>query len=170
MNWKIKKPKVLPIGGGYESHYLNEILPYLPKEDCFFDTRHWVCSTTEDVLPFALTTKISSNSQQYLRLYLNNKSNIKLMNTEKTPKPEGKGWVWDSDKGKWFRIRKLTPRECFRLMGVQENNIDILMNSGISNSQLYKMAGNSIVVDPMYYMFKNLFYPEEVEVAEPTLF
>lgn len=45
-----------------------------------------------------------------------------------------------------YRIRKLTPRECFRLMDVSETDIDKLLNAGISNSQLYKLAGNSIVV------------------------
>ena len=37
------------------------------------------------------------------------------MENKRTERPEGKGWVWDEEKGKWFRIRKLTPRECFRL-------------------------------------------------------
>ncbi|MGL5913088.1 MAG: DNA cytosine methyltransferase [Bacteroidales bacterium] len=54
-------------------------------------------------------------------------------------------------------IRKLTPRECFRLMGVPDDDINILLNCGISNSQLYKMSGNSIVVDNLYYIFKKLF-------------
>lgn len=40
-----------------------------------------------------------------------------------------------------YRIRKLTPRECFRLMDVSESDIDKLLNAGISNSQLYKLAG-----------------------------
>lgn len=53
-------------------------------------------------------------------------------------------------------IRKLTPRECFRLMGVSEENIDKIQSAGISNSQQYKLAGNSIVVDVLYYIFKNL--------------
>lgn len=55
-----------------------------------------------------------------------------------------------------YRIRKLTPRECFRLMGVSEENIDKIQSAGISNSQQYKLAGNSIVVDVLYYIFKNL--------------
>ena len=54
-------------------------------------------------------------------------------------------------------IRSLTPRECFRLMGVSETDIDKIQSEGISNSQQYKMAGNSIVVDVLYYIFKNLF-------------
>jgi hypothetical protein len=56
-----------------------------------------------------------------------------------------------------MRIRKLTPRECFRLMGVDEKDIDTIQASGLSKSAQYKMAGNSIVVDVMYYIFDKLF-------------
>lgn len=53
------------------------------------------------------------------------------------------------------RIRKLTPRECGRLMGVSDEDID-KMAAVNSNTQLYKQFGNSIVVDVMCAMFKNL--------------
>ena len=56
-----------------------------------------------------------------------------------------------------FRIRKLTPRECFRLMGMRDGDIDKIQAAGISNTQQYKMAGNSIVVDVLEAIFKNLF-------------
>lgn len=58
-----------------------------------------------------------------------------------------------------MRIRKLTPRECFRLMGVAEKDIDTIQASGLSNSAQYKLAGNSIVVDVLFYIFRNLFVP-----------
>lgn len=54
-----------------------------------------------------------------------------------------------------YRIRKLTPRECGRLMGVTDEDID-KMAAVNSNTQLYKQFGNSIVVDVMCAMFKNL--------------
>ena len=54
-----------------------------------------------------------------------------------------------------YRIRKLTPRECGRLMGVSDEDID-KMAAVNSNTQLYKQFGNSIVVDIMCAMFKNL--------------
>lgn len=54
-----------------------------------------------------------------------------------------------------YRIRKLTPRECGRLMGVSDEDID-KMAAVNSNTQLYKQFGNSIVVDVMRAMFKNL--------------
>ena len=53
-------------------------------------------------------------------------------------------------QGKKFRIRKLTPRECFRLMGVNDADIDKIQASGISNSSQYKLAGNSIVAGGNY--------------------
>ena len=58
---------------------------------------------------------------------------------------------------KTYRIRKLTPRECFRLMGMRDDDIDKIQAAGISNTQQYKMAGNSIVVNVLEAIFKNLF-------------
>lgn len=54
-----------------------------------------------------------------------------------------------------YRIRKLTPRECGRLMGVTDDDISKMAEVN-SNSQLYKQFGNSIVVDVMCAMFRNL--------------
>lgn len=54
-----------------------------------------------------------------------------------------------------YRIRKLTPRECGRLMGVSDEDISKMVAVN-SNTQLYKQFGNSIVVDVMCEMFKNL--------------
>lgn len=54
-----------------------------------------------------------------------------------------------------YRIRKLTPRECGRLMGVSDEDIDKMAVVN-SSTQLYKQFGNSIVVDVMCAMFKNL--------------
>lgn len=56
-----------------------------------------------------------------------------------------------------YRIRKLTPRECFRLMGVSDEDIDKIQATGISKTRQYRMAGNSIVVDVLYYIFKKMF-------------
>lgn len=54
------------------------------------------------------------------------------------------------------RIRKLTPKECFRLMDFDDNDYTILHQNGISNSQIYKMAGNSVVVNCLVEIFKEL--------------
>lgn len=80
---------------------------------------------------------------------------------------------------KSYAIRKLTPKECFRLMGVRDNVIGTMQSSNaqaaerlpdwkgkgkpedmaISASQQYKQAGNSIVVDVLAHIYELLFYP-----------
>ena len=80
---------------------------------------------------------------------------------------------------KSYAIRKLTPKECFRLMGVRDNVIGTMQSSNaqaaerlpdwkgkgkpedmaISASQQYKQAGNSIVVDVLVHIYEQLFYP-----------
>lgn len=69
-----------------------------------------------------------------------------------------------------FRIRKLTPREVFRLQDVDDEDIDELLNSGISNTRLYCMAGNSITVNVLYHIFRKLFIEKENENQQLTLF
>ena len=62
-----------------------------------------------------------------------------------------------SEDGKHFmQIRKLTPLECWRLMGFDDEDYYKAKSIGISDSQLYKQAGNSIVVDVLEAIFKNL--------------
>lgn len=59
-----------------------------------------------------------------------------------------------------YRIRRLTPLECWRLMGIADEDFYKAKNSGISDSQLYKQAGNAIVVDVLVGIFGNLFDQE----------
>lgn len=67
-----------------------------------------------------------------------------------------------------YRIRKLTPRECFRLMNVDDADIDKIQEAGISNSQQYKMAGNSIVVACLYHLFRKMFTETQNEERQLT--
>lgn len=53
-------------------------------------------------------------------------------------------------------IRKLMPKECFRLMGFDDADYEAAKAAGTSNTQLYRQAGNSIVVDMLYYVLKAL--------------
>lgn len=69
-----------------------------------------------------------------------------------------------------YRIRKLTPREVFRLMDVDDADIDKIQAVGISNSQQYKLAGNSIVVNVLYHLFRKMFVETENESQQLTLF
>lgn len=61
-----------------------------------------------------------------------------------------------------YGVRRLTPRECFRLMDVRDSDIDKLLSSGLSNTRLYALAGNSIVVSCLYYILKNLFIHKQM--------
>lgn len=56
-----------------------------------------------------------------------------------------------------LRIRKLTSRECLRLMGWNDEQIDKIQGCGISCSQQYKQAGNGIVVQVLEAIFTSLF-------------
>lgn len=55
----------------------------------------------------------------------------------------------------YLRIRKLTPKECYRLMGFEDIDHDRAAEV-VSNSQLYKQAGNSIVVDVLEHLLPNV--------------
>jgi len=54
-------------------------------------------------------------------------------------------------------IRRLTPLECWRLMGFNDEQFNKAKNAGVSDTQLYKQAGNSIVVNVLEEIFNNLF-------------
>lgn len=69
-------------------------------------------------------------------------------------------------QGKKFRIRKLTPRECFRLMDVDDSDIDKIQESGLSNSAQYKLAGNSIVRSCLYHIFRKMFIETEPDMKK----
>lgn len=89
-------------------------------------------------------------------------------------------------QGRAFRIRKFTPRECLRLMDVDDCKIDKLMTTAeattksgktkdkrvLSDCALYKLAGNSIVVACMEAMFESLFFPtaEDLRGEQLSLF
>ena len=56
-----------------------------------------------------------------------------------------------------YHVRKLTPKECWRLMGFDDTDFDKCSSVGMSNRQLYKQAGNSIVVNVLQAIFRALF-------------
>lgn len=77
-----------------------------------------------------------------------------------------------------IRIRKMTPREAFRLMDVDDADIDKIMNAeetvtlkngtvktkkAISKTACYKLAGNSIAKSCLYHIFRTLFIPGQPE-------
>lgn len=62
-----------------------------------------------------------------------------------------------------FYIRKFTPTECFRLQTVPERFFKILINSDISESQLYKMIGNGWTIEIIMEFFKYLTYDKKTD-------
>lgn len=59
-------------------------------------------------------------------------------------------------------LRKLTPKECWRLTGFDDEDFNKI--TGISNTQLYKQAGNSIVVDVLANLFREVFIAVDFEI------
>lgn len=71
----------------------------------------------------------------------------------------------EADEVKQYRIRKLTPRECWRLMGFSDEDFEKAAAVN-SNTQLYAQAGNSIVVNVLEAIFKNMMSPKTEKEPE----
>lgn len=67
-------------------------------------------------------------------------------------------WASSGSKdAKWaYRIRRLTPLETFRLQGFPDSHHDNAKAAGVSDSQLYKQAGNAVTVNVVYEIAKRL--------------
>lgn len=102
----------------------------------------------------------------YAEIYEGDSVNLEQPNSKTRRGRVGKGCVQTlttscnqaviEPEAKSFRVRKLTPKECYRLMGFTDEQFDRSQTFS-SDSQLYKQAGNSIVVDVLYYIFEKLF-------------
>lgn len=77
----------------------------------------------------------------------------------------GSGVVVMSDEE--LRIRYLTPRECFRLMGQPDDAIDRIIEAEPAKTHQYRLAGNSIVVDCLAAIFKGIYIDETFEKPRP---
>ncbi len=74
---------------------------------------------------------------------------------------ENTEWIWEVDGEKYIiRIRKLTPRECWRLMDFSDEDFEKAEQVN-SNTQLYKEAGNSIVRNVLCAVFGQMFEGKE---------
>lgn len=70
-------------------------------------------------------------------------------------------------QNEYVRLRMLTPRESLRLMGLEDPDIDkMLYKSGNSEDQLFRQAGNSIVVDVIYELFRKLFIDRGADIGQ----
>lgn len=75
----------------------------------------------------------------------------------------------DKREAQCFSIRKLTPRETGRLMGVREPQLDAMQASGLRPSALYKLFGNSIVVDVLAAIYRQVWYNDPTEQRSQQL-
>lgn len=66
-----------------------------------------------------------------------------------------------SGGGSKLRIRKLTPKECIRLMGFTNEDYEAMRKIGMTDSAIYHMAGDSIVVSVLIGIFSNLMYEDD---------
>ena len=65
------------------------------------------------------------------------------------------------ENGKSIAIRKLTPRECWRLQGFSDEQFEKAKKAGISDTQLYKQAGNAVTVDVVEQIGKRLVLEDD---------
>ena len=126
---------------------------------------------------------ITSNGSYHLNNFVCNKPQIKLVGNAYYPdKGYGTGYagatydtsgiaatlttmgggnrepcVLEKCHSNGVRIRKLTPKECWRLMNFTDEEYEAAEKAGVSKTQLYKQAGNSIVVSCLVHIFKELF-------------
>jgi hypothetical protein len=62
---------------------------------------------------------------------------------------------YDSMVAEGCRVRKLTPRECWRLMGFTDKQFDAV--KGVSETQLYRQAGNGMAIQTLEAIFRRMF-------------
>ncbi len=104
----------------------------------------------DGVVPFSYSTILeSAKKQTNKKKRVSNASQGEILEVVRGLQP-----------GCYIRLRKMTPRELFRFMGVTEHYIDKLCNSGNDDAMLYKQAGNSIVVDVLVHLFTSLLIDE----------
>ena len=121
---------------------------------------------------FAITTRAGSRPTDNFIIQLGNLKNTESFggnpHTGRVYSPDGISPCLNTMQGgglepkilqsEDYKIRKLTPLECWRLMGFSDNDYYAAKSVGTSNAQLYKQAGNSIVVTVLEAIFRNLFF------------
>lgn len=108
----------------------------------------------------ALTNALTASGENLMVFYKELNNNRKMI-AQIDPKTR---------RAEYYGIRKLTPRECFRLMDVDDDQIDKMQDGTISNSAQYRLAGNSIVVNCLYHIFRKMFVEQKNESQQLTLF
>lgn len=93
--------------------------------------------------------------------YIRQDSTVGTLTTDGSSPKHNNRVVEPQTQNNQIKIRKLTPKECWRLMGFDDADIDKCIENGLSNTQLYKQAGNSIVVNVIEALYKKIFSIEE---------
>ena len=152
----VAEPKVLQIGRGFNKGGEFEICPTI-------STSAWEHNNFMKEPHIILENDGGTNVSQEKRIYSTDGISCSI-DTSCPGRPK------ISEHGETYRIRRITPREAFRLMDVSEDDIDKIIGTGISNTQLYKLAGNSIVVSCLYHLFRKMFVETQCEEAQMKLF
>jgi hypothetical protein len=120
-------------------------------------------SRSQGCIAATITTGISFRNQSFIvEEKFNNNKGIYSMIAQINPKTR---------ECRCFDIRKLTPTETYRLMGVSDGDIRRLMDAPLAASAHYKLAGNSIVVDVMTALFRQVWFTQQDEgPRQMTLF
>lgn len=106
-----------------------------------------------------LTTRPEGFKTAVLAVVKDERFSLMVLDNEVTDKVEVDG----------YRIRKLVPCECAKLMGLTKDDDEKMKNIGISNSQRYKIYGNGIVTNCIQLIFEHLFkaqYDESYETYD----
>ncbi len=92
------------------------------------------------------------------------------MQTERATFNKNKKKIQDAvsnmQPGDYLRLRKLTPREFLRLMGLVDSEITAMLNSGNPEAELYKQGGNSIAVPCLTHLFRKMFIERGPDVGQ----
>ena len=143
-----REPKILTRPHGYYKGEVKETVAPAVKASAYAENNYLLINAMPDGTATTLTTA---------HHYSGNIINPKRGQTEMGVREN-------------FRIRKLTPRECFRLMDVNDKDIDTIQAAGISNSQQYKLAGNSIVVNVLTEIFRKLLVDTQNDDRQLRMF
>ena len=107
---------------------------------------------------FAITTRAGQRATDNFIIQKGHGFNKGGIKENTVPALTKSSWQENNFLSDNMRIRKLTPLECWRLMGFSDNDYYAAKSVGTSNAQLYKQAGNSIVVTVLEAIFRNLFF------------
>lgn len=121
-----------------------------PTEQRLEPNSQGICNTLTSVTKDNLVMEIKAIDEQNMCVRDDTFEN--LTTDGSSPKHNNRVMEYVETK---YRIRKLTPRECYRLMAVPEKDIDKMLEVN-SNTQCYKQAGNSIVVNCLIAIFSQM--------------